>query len=310
MHFLCVGTPQKPGEYAADLRHVDAAVARSPRTCAGRAWSSEVDRPGGHRARLADALARSRPAGADVELAWNPEFLREGFAVRTRCGRTGSSRRRLGAGRAACCGRCTRRCSTRASRSSSPTYRPPSWSRSPPTRSWPRRSRSSTRWPRSARPPGPTSRSSPRRWRYDARIGGRFLRAGLGFGGGCLPKDIRAFLARAGELGVDQALAFLREVDAINMRRRPGWSTSPASSARRVLGRAPYRRARRRVQAGLRRRARLPRAGRRRQLQRAWRAGHRLRPGGNRQRPASLPDARLRRPRRSRPPAAPTSCCT
>ena len=54
----------------------------------------------------------------------------------------------------------------------------------------------------------------------DARIGRRFLNAGLGFGGGCLPKDIRAFMARAGELGVDQALTFLREVDAINMRRR------------------------------------------------------------------------------------------
>jgi UDPglucose 6-dehydrogenase len=55
---------------------------------------------------------------------------------------------------------------------------------------------------------------------YDDRIGGRFLHAGLGFGGGCLPRDIRAFMARAGELGVDQALSFLKEVDAINMRRR------------------------------------------------------------------------------------------
>jgi UDPglucose 6-dehydrogenase len=55
---------------------------------------------------------------------------------------------------------------------------------------------------------------------YDKRIGGSFLNAGLGFGGGCLPKDIRAFMARAGELGADQALTFLREVDAINMRRR------------------------------------------------------------------------------------------
>ena len=54
----------------------------------------------------------------------------------------------------------------------------------------------------------------------DERIGRSFLNAGLGFGGGCLPKDIRAFMARAGELGADQALSFLREVDAINMRRR------------------------------------------------------------------------------------------
>ena len=55
---------------------------------------------------------------------------------------------------------------------------------------------------------------------YDDRIGRRFLNAGLGFGGGCLPKDIRAFMARAGELGVSDALGFLREVDSINMRRR------------------------------------------------------------------------------------------
>ncbi len=55
---------------------------------------------------------------------------------------------------------------------------------------------------------------------HDQRIGRSFLNAGLGFGGGCLPKDIRAFMARAGELGVDQALTFLREVDTINMRRR------------------------------------------------------------------------------------------
>ena len=55
---------------------------------------------------------------------------------------------------------------------------------------------------------------------YDARIGRRFLNAGVGFGGGCLPKDIRAFMARAGELGANQALTFLREVDSINMRRR------------------------------------------------------------------------------------------
>src|SRR5436305_13140121 len=55
---------------------------------------------------------------------------------------------------------------------------------------------------------------------HDDRIGRKFLGAGLGFGGGCLPKDIRAFMARAGELGVDQALTFLKDVDDINMRRR------------------------------------------------------------------------------------------
>jgi UDPglucose 6-dehydrogenase len=55
---------------------------------------------------------------------------------------------------------------------------------------------------------------------YDGRIGTKFLRAGVGFGGGCLPKDIRAFQARAQELGVGEALRFLHEVDLINQRRR------------------------------------------------------------------------------------------
>jgi UDPglucose 6-dehydrogenase len=55
---------------------------------------------------------------------------------------------------------------------------------------------------------------------YDARIGRRFLNAGIGFGGGCLPKDIRAFVARAGELGVSEAVTFLSEVDSINIRCR------------------------------------------------------------------------------------------
>jgi len=67
---------------------------------------------------------------------------------------------------------------------------------------------------------------------HDERIGPKFLGAGLGFGGGCLPKDIRAFMARAGELGADQALTFLREVDAINMRRR----TRMVDLARQALG--------------------------------------------------------------------------
>jgi UDPglucose 6-dehydrogenase len=67
---------------------------------------------------------------------------------------------------------------------------------------------------------------------HDPRIGRRFLDAGLGFGGGCLPKDIRAFMARAGELGADQALTFLREVDGINMRQR----TRMVDLAREVCG--------------------------------------------------------------------------
>jgi UDPglucose 6-dehydrogenase len=55
---------------------------------------------------------------------------------------------------------------------------------------------------------------------YDPRIGGRYLQAGIGFGGGCLPKDIRAFQARIQELGAGESLRFLHEVDLVNQRRR------------------------------------------------------------------------------------------
>lgn len=55
---------------------------------------------------------------------------------------------------------------------------------------------------------------------YDDRIGSKFLRNGIGFGGGCLPKDIRAFVARANELGVGHSVAFLNEIESINLRRR------------------------------------------------------------------------------------------
>ncbi|MGA5304156.1 UDP-glucose dehydrogenase family protein [Nucisporomicrobium flavum] len=70
---------------------------------------------------------------------------------------------------------------------------------------------------------------------YDPRIGNRFLQAGVGFGGGCLPKDIRAFQARAQELGAGEALRFLHEVDLINQRRR----TKVLQFAAEMLGRRP-----------------------------------------------------------------------
>lgn len=97
--------------------------------------------------------------------------------------------------------------------------RPRRWSRSPQTRSWPPRSPSSMRCPRCARPPADVVALA-EAIGHDDRIGAKFLGAGVGFGGGCLPKDIRAFMARAGELGADKALTFLREVDHINLRRR------------------------------------------------------------------------------------------
>ena len=199
-----------------------------------------------------------------------------------------------------------------ARRSSSPTSPPPSWSRSPRTRSWPPRSRSSTRWPRSARPPAPTSPSSPTRSAYDARIGGRFLHAGLGFGGGCLPKDIRAFMARADELGVDQALSLpAARSTRSTCAAAPAWSTSPASWPAASFAGKRGRRARRGVQAQHRRHPRLARARRRGRDPAARRRGPRLRPAGDGQRRGAATrtlatrDVAARGVRR-----APTSCCT
>lgn len=80
-----------------------------------------------------------------------------------------------------------------------------------------------------------------------------FLNAGIGFGGGWLPKDIRAFGARAGELGADQALTVLREVDAINMRRPLQDRRSRPRRRRRLAGGPQDRRPRRRVQTSERR---------------------------------------------------------
>ncbi len=71
---------------------------------------------------------------------------------------------------------------------------------------------------------------------YDPRIGNRFLQAGVGFGGGCLPKDIRAFQARAQELGAGEALRFLHEVDLVNTRRRGRVLTLAAELLQRPAG--------------------------------------------------------------------------
>jgi len=180
VHFLCVGTPQKKGEYAADLTYVDAVVdglgplLTRPCLVAGK---STV--PAGTAERLADRLAEIAPVGAAAELAWNPEFLREGFAVEDTL-----TPDRLVFG----------------VRSEAAEVR--------------------LREAEVCEATGADVVTLSKSLSYDTRIGGRFLQAGLGFGGGCLPKDIRAFMARAGELGVDQALSFLREVDAINLRRR------------------------------------------------------------------------------------------
>jgi len=221
VHFLCVGTPQKRGEFAADLRYVDAAIdalaphLRRPCLVAGK---STV--PVGTAARLADRLVELAPAGADVELAWNPEFLREGFAIQDTLRPDRLVIGVAGGG---------------AEQVLRNVYAPlldagvPMVVTDFPTAELVKVSANAflatkisfiNAMAEVCEIAHADVTQLGKALALDPRIGGRFLVAGLGFGGGCLPKDIRAFMARAGELGADQALSFLREVDAINMRRR------------------------------------------------------------------------------------------
>ncbi len=127
----------------------------------------------------------------------------------------------------------------------------------------------------------------------DPRIGAACLRPGLGFGGGCLPKDVRAFLARAEELGADDALKFLREVDAINLGRRTGMVNLACEALGGSVAGKAGRRARGGIQARLGRRARLPGAGCRADPARPRRGGHGVRPGRNGERAQGLAGAAL-----------------
>ncbi|GAA2302148.1 UDP-glucose/GDP-mannose dehydrogenase family protein [Actinomadura sp. NPDC048955] len=226
VHFVCVGTPQKAGEYAADLSYVDGAIAalapllERPCLVVGK---STV--PVGTAARLGEALAKAAPAGGDAVLAWNPEFLREGFAVQDTLHPD-----RIVAGLPADQG-----AAEHAEKVLREVYRTMIAEGTPfitadfPTAELVKVSANAFLATKisfinamaevcEAAHADVTKLSEA--LSYDDRIGGKFLGPGLGFGGGCLPKDIRAFMARAGELGADQALTFLREVDEINIRRR------------------------------------------------------------------------------------------
>ncbi|HEU4675385.1 MAG TPA: UDP-glucose/GDP-mannose dehydrogenase family protein [Motilibacteraceae bacterium] len=221
VHFLCVGTPQRHGEYAADLRQVDGAL---------EALARHLDRPAlivgkstvpvGTAARLAATARRIAPVGDAVELAWNPEFLREGYAVQDTLR---PDRIVLGV------------TSERSEQTLREVYQTALDAGTPcivtdlATAELVKVAANSflatkisfiNAMAEVCEAVGADVTVLADAIGHDARIGRRFLNAGLGFGGGCLPKDIRAFMARAGELGVDQAVTFLREIDAINMRRR------------------------------------------------------------------------------------------
>ena len=224
VHLVCVGTPQKQGEFAADMTYVDAAFRRLlPHVREGALIVGKSTVPAGTAERLAGLLDAASVDGVlapGVELAWNPEFLREGFAVEDTLRpdrlvfgvRTATAEARLREAYAAVIARPTPVVTTDFATAELVKVAANAFLAT--------KISFINAMAEVCEVTGGDVTMLSKALSYDARIGGRFLHAGLGFGGGCLPKDIRAFMARAGELGVDQALSFLKEVDAINLRRR------------------------------------------------------------------------------------------
>jgi UDPglucose 6-dehydrogenase len=220
LHFVCVGTPQKPGEYAADLTYVDAAFTElRGYLTPGSVVVGKSTVPVGTAARLSTLL---RPTGAS--LIWNPEFLREGLAVEDtlRPDRIVMGVERGEAGE-------TARGALNEAYASIIANGTPVVVTDYPTAELVKVAANSflatkisfiNAMAEVCEATGADVTQLATAIGHDERIGHRFLRAGLGFGGGCLPKDIRALMARAGELGVDQAVSFLKNIDEINLRRR------------------------------------------------------------------------------------------
>ena len=218
IHFICVGTPQRKDSLAADLQFVDSAiemiglVAKANSLIVGK---STV--PVGTAERLAKRLSELNP---NVELAWNPEFLREGFAIEDTL-----RPNRLVVGVT----------SDQAEAKLRKVYESLiaagiPWIRADlPTSELVKVAANSflatkisfiNAMAEICEVAGGDVTVLAKAIGYDPRIGSKFLQAGIGFGGGCLPKDIRAFMARSEELGAKQSLEFLREIDSINQRAR------------------------------------------------------------------------------------------
>ncbi|WP_167136805.1 UDP-glucose/GDP-mannose dehydrogenase family protein [Diaminobutyricimonas sp. TR449] len=218
VHFIAVGTPQQPDSNAVDLTYVRAAIeALLPHLTPGDLVVGKSTVPVGTAAQLAERVGTT-----GARLAWNPEFLREGFAIQDTL-----SPDRLVYG--------VRDGDPAAVAILDEVYAEAIAAETPrivtdyATAELVKVSANAflatkisfiNAMAEIAEVTGADVTQLADAIGLDARIGRRFLNAGLGFGGGCLPKDIRGFMARAEELGVDQALSFLSEVDAINLRRR------------------------------------------------------------------------------------------
>jgi len=218
VHFVAVGTPQTPGSNAADLTYIDEAFSSIiPFLAPGDVVVGKSTVPVGTAARLAEAV---ETAGAT--LVWNPEFLREGFAVQDTL-----TPDRLVYGLAQ--GDVTSQAVLDEVYATAVGAGTPKVVADFATAELVKVAANAflatkisfiNAMAEVAEATGADVTLLADAIGYDARIGRRFLNAGLGFGGGCLPKDIRGFMARADELGLDQTLGFLAEVDQINIRRR------------------------------------------------------------------------------------------
>lgn len=222
VHFLCVGTPQKRGEYAADLRYVEAAVeSLLPVLQPGSLVVGKSTVPVGTAERLAELVTAKAP-GAMV--CWNPEFLREGFAVYDTLHPDrlvyGLPDDEDGATAQAMLDEVYATIVAAGTPKVVTDYATAEMVKTAANSFLATKISFINAMAELCEATGADVKQLADAIGYDSRIGRKFLNAGLGFGGGCLPKDIRAFMARAGELGADQALTFLREVDNINMRRR------------------------------------------------------------------------------------------
>jgi len=221
LHFVCVGTPQLPGSMGADVSYVEAAVTSlAPHLTRPAYVVGKSTVPVGTAARMSALLAEVAPVGAEAELVWNPEFLREGFAVKDTLE---PDRIVLGVA------------SERSEKVLRDFYAPILATGTPlvvtdyATAELVKVSANAFLATKISfinavsevcEASGADVVDLADAIGHDARIGRRFLNAGIGFGGGCLPKDIRAFVHRAGELGVEDAMTFLRQVDDINQRQR------------------------------------------------------------------------------------------
>jgi UDPglucose 6-dehydrogenase len=222
VHFICVGTPQKRGENGADLKYVDAAVAAlAAYVSPGDVIAGKSTVPVGTAARLADVVAETEPGAV---LVWNPEFLREGHAVtdtlnpdRFVYGMPDGSEENPAV---AVLDRVYATPLANGAPRLVTDYATAELVKTAANSFLATKISFINAMAEVCEATGADVTRLADAIGLDERIGRKFLNAGIGFGGGCLPKDIRAFMARAGELGADQALTFLREVDAINMRRR------------------------------------------------------------------------------------------